>query len=561
MKKSQELIPDNNIHNKETNIPAQNTSTGYHNYRNFRKSPNIEFSTKNKNVSSLENKNTTQEFVNKPKYRSKKISQPTESETANNNREIKSKENKGQPKPFIPLFKKRSYFLAPKNNLNNMNKDKVKVYKRNSFIGKNNNENKDEKKNENNTVGKRFFRRFNRNNSNNDNNDNNENRIDEKKIEINEESGTSNSNFNVSIKNDIGYTTGRLINDSTDSLIKIEKPPNYQNEIEVIENDPIKNDNNPINNPTIEKKRSRFGRRRFNKTDDNLPQKDIIKNNDDFKIDNHINNYKRSSIATSFVPGSRFNPIKLYDSQIFSQIIEEKNESSNENTYSSKINTRKKTKDFNQMDSNDIILQENDEINKYNEESDINSNKKEEELNEDKDEINNINKDKDNINEEVNNNIDKYNNKNNINNYDNEKSYEEVINIEENDIDNKDNNNEANDNNIKIRLRKKNNNEYIIMDNIFNEVEQFNAKNILKGDLAEIYDELIKKNVDFKDEIFFINLNYFDKKVADCDNRLIMHSFKSFPKEEFFKKKYLSSQELLKKYSDKAERIKKENHF
>ena len=479
-KKPEESILDKISQNKESNIPIKNT--GYHNYRNYRKSPNTDFLTKNKNVTSFENENNTQEFVNKPKYRSTKTSQPTESETSKNYREIKT------------------------------------------------NENKDENKNENNKTGKRFFRRFNRNY------DNNENKNDEKKIEINEESATSNSNLNVSTRNEMRYTTGRLVSDSTDSLIKIEKP-SISNEIEVIENDLVKEDNTPLNSPKIEKKRSRFGRK-FNKTDDNLPQKDIIKNNEDFQLDNINNINKRSSIATSFVPGSRLNPIKLYDNQLFSQIVEENNESSNENTYNSKINTKKKTKDYNKYDANDVILQENDEIN---------NNKKE------------------NIDEEENN-LYKYNN-NNVNNYDNENNNQEEIRIEENDSDNKDNNNEENDIN-KNNMRKKNiektkliNDEYIIMDNIYNEVEKFNAKTLLKGDLAEIYDELIKKNVDFKDEIFFINLNHFDKKIADCDDRLVMHSFKNFPKEELFQKKYLSSEELLQKYSDRAERIKKENEF
>ena len=549
-KKPEESILDKISQNKELNIPIKNT--GYHNYRNYRKSANTEFLTKNKFVPSLENKNTTQEFVNKSKYRSNKTSQQRESETSKNYRAIKTNENKGQSEQVPPASKRRSYFLAPKNNII---EDKAKDYKRSSSNEKkNNNEIKDENKNENNKTGKRFFRRFNRNY------DNNENKNDEKKIEINEESATSNSNLNASTKNEMRYTTGRLVNDSTDSLIKIEKPSN-SNEIEVIENDLVKEDNIPINSPKFEKKRSRF-RRKFNKTDDNLPQKDITKNNDDFKLDNTNNLNKRSSIATSFVPGSRLNPIKLYDNQLFAQIIEENTESSNENTYNSKINTKKKTKDYNKLDQNDIILQENDEINKNNGESDININKKEELINKENDQINNINQD--NIDEKENN-FYKYNN--NVNKYDNKKNNQEEIKIEENDSENKDNNNEENDSN-KNNMRKKDiekakliDNEYIIMDNIYNEVEQFNAKTILKGDLAEIYDELIKNNVDFKDEIFFINLNHFDKKIADCDDRLVMHNFKNFPKEELFQKKYLSSEELLKKYSDRAERIKKENEF
>ena len=96
------------------------------------------------------------------------------------------------------------------------------------------------------------------------------------------------------------------------------------------------------------------------------------------------------------------------------------------------------------------------------------------------------------------------------------------------------------------------------MDNIFNEVEQFNVNTILKGDLAEIYNDLIKKNLDFKDDIFFVNLNHFEKRIGDCDDRLISHNYKEFKKEGLFKK-YLSSQQLLGKYIDRAKRIKDEN--
>ena len=98
------------------------------------------------------------------------------------------------------------------------------------------------------------------------------------------------------------------------------------------------------------------------------------------------------------------------------------------------------------------------------------------------------------------------------------------------------------------------------MDNTFNEVEKFNANKILKGDLAEIYEELIKANLDFKDDIFFVNLNHFEKRVGDCDEKIIPHSFKEFKKTELFKE-YKSSRELLQKYTNRAKRIKGENGF
>ena len=567
-KKPEESILDKNVLNTEP------TSS-------YRKSAKTELFSKNNNVITP----TTQEIVNRSKYRTTKTTQPIGSKTARNTREIKTNENNNQSQQVPPRFKTRSYIVAP---TNNNTEDKLKDYKSSLNEKKNNNENKNE--NENNNPKKRYFRRFNKDKDKDK--ENNENKNDEKKVENTEESATSNSNLNTSSKNTFRYTTGRLVNDSNEDLIKMDKKAN---EIEVTENaPPIKGNNNPINNPINEKGKRRFGTR-YNKTDDNLPQKDIISKKDEFKLENVNMKNKRSSIATSFVPGSRNNPIKLYNSDLFSEIAEvpENNESSNENN--SKISTRKKNRDNNKfissLDSNEII----DKINK-NEESDINNKNqnlsKENELNEENNGKEKIKKDniieeendlEDNYNNNIDNNVNNYenNNDNNVNNYDNNNdnnvnNYDdnkEEINNEQNNIKDKDKDydndndneeNKINNNNMlkkNIKNQKMNDNEHIIMDNIFNEVEQFNAKTILKGDLAEIYDDLIKQNVDFKDEIFFINLNHFEKKVGDCDDRLIMHSFKNFPKEGLFQKKYLSSQELIKKYYDKAERIKKENEF
>ena len=129
-------------------------------------------------------------------------------------------------------------------------------------------------------------------------------------------------------------------------------------------------------------------------------------------------------------------------------------------------------------------------------------------------------------------------------------------------IDNLEIKEKGNDNNVENKEENKNmkNREYIIMDNTFNEVERFNAKKILRGDLAEIYEELINSNIDFKDDIFFVNLNHFEKRVGDCDGKIISHSFKEFKSNELFKE-YKSSQELLQKYTNRAKRIKGQNEF
>ena len=106
---------------------------------------------------------------------------------------------------------------------------------------------------------------------------------------------------------------------------------------------------------------------------------------------------------------------------------------------------------------------------------------------------------------------------------------------------------------------KKNENE--LMDNIFNEVEKFNAKNILKGDLADIYKEIVKDNMDFKENIFFVNLNHYENMIGNCDNKTISHTYKDLKKEELLKNKYLPTKELYNKYRNKAKIIKEKNEF
>ena len=103
--------------------------------------------------------------------------------------------------------------------------------------------------------------------------------------------------------------------------------------------------------------------------------------------------------------------------------------------------------------------------------------------------------------------------------------------------------------------------EHETMDDLFNEVEKLNAKNILKGNLSEIYDEIIKDNIDFKENIFFINLNHYENLIGTCDKNIVSHTIKDYNKENLLKNKYLPIRELYNKYEKKAKVIKEKNEF
>ncbi len=84
---------------------------------------------------------------------------------------------------------------------------------------------------------------------------------------------------------------------------------------------------------------------------------------------------------------------------------------------------------------------------------------------------------------------------------------------------NKEINNNSDKSEEKIFQSKKN---YEEMDDLFNEVEKFNAKNILKGDLAEMYDDINKNNYFFKNNVFLANVDHFDKNTGILDNKPII---------------------------------------
>ena len=465
---------------KQTTYPKK---TRFSHYLESKKNQKKESQTE-KNLENPQKKNVTSsidppnKFVKTSKYTS---AYKSKQEGADNFQP--SNENINEYKQNPLAYKRRSYNRNQKQNIVEDNNNE-NMNKRSSY-GPNDNENKKEENNV-----KSFKRRFRRGNNNNN--------IDEDKKEKNDESDNTSNSFklNISNKNVASYTKGRLVNDSSDKLTKVDNPIPDKNEENEINNF---NDNNPIN---------------MLDQNDVKEIKEVTETNE--TIDNEANQ-------------SHSNTYKL------------RNKKNNKNNNDEKKEENKEK----EIEEDNIENEMEDEIIKDNIKNENDDEKKEDNIeNQNEDEIIKDNED--------------------INNID-ENKYNNIANIENNNINNYENENEKNANNNKINNKINNNkykkeNEYIIMDNTFNEVEQFNAKKILKGDLAEIYNDLIKTNLDFKDDIFFVNLNHFEKRIGDCDDKLISHNFKEFKKDELFKK-YLSPQELLGKYIDRAKRIKDENDF
>ena len=76
---------------------------------------------------------------------------------------------------------------------------------------------------------------------------------------------------------------------------------------------------------------------------------------------------------------------------------------------------------------------------------------------------------------------------------------------------------------------------------------------MLKDDLAEIFGEIVAKNIEFKDNIFFKNLIDTEKKMAIMDKEEISHMNKKIRDRQ--KLKFENMNDLMKKYSNRAKII------
>ena len=82
-------------------------------------------------------------------------------------------------------------------------------------------------------------------------------------------------------------------------------------------------------------------------------------------------------------------------------------------------------------------------------------------------------------------------------------------------------------------------------------VEKDNVNHYLRGDLAEIYNNINQKNHNFKNDVFLANINYFEKRTGILDKRPIIpynctedvsKKLNTFPK----------TNEIIEKFTEKA---------
>ena len=90
-----------------------------------------------------------------------------------------------------------------------------------------------------------------------------------------------------------------------------------------------------------------------------------------------------------------------------------------------------------------------------------------------------------------------------------------------------------------------------------NEIERFNAKKALKGEMVEMFNKILKSNFDFKEDIFFKNLIDTDFKVGDMDSvkkRPVSHTFKEIETIEILRN-HQNAEDLMNKYTKRARLI------
>ena len=302
--------------------------------------------------------------------------------------------------------------------------------------------------------------------------------------------------------------------------------------------------------------RSRRNQYRANKTDEDLPQKKEEKEKEDIKIESR----KRKTLQTAFNPYSR----KLKDMK-----FEKNPEDKNDNEKNDKADNNDDNSNNNKRGYN-YYKKKNNDNNKTNIDNDNDKNNNED-INENKNADNNNYKHNTYKNENPDNSDNKYKSYNNANSNRTDSKYRAAKTEPSDDT----------ENNFKYKsyskITKKDGNKKVVKEetieenindserknrlkNSLNEIERVCADRTLKNDLIELFNKVLENNMEFKDEIFFKNLNDTESKVGNMDKvdkERISHTYKEIETSEILSN-LENANDLMNKYTQRAKTVVEE---
>ena len=299
---------------------------------------------------------------------------------------------------------------------------------------------------------------------------------------------------------------------------------------------------------------------RANKTDEDLPLKKEEKEKEDIKIESR----KRNTLETASNPYSKKIKNTKYEQNIDDKNDKEKNEINNKDNNDDNSNNNKRGYNYYKNKNNKIEPIDNNNANIDNEKKnneDINDNNNTDNNNNEYKSYKNENENPDNSNNN------KYKSDNNDNsNNDNSKyrttktePYDDTENIKYKSyskITKKDGNKKV----VKEEKMEENINDSKRKNRLkisLNEIEKVCAERTLKNDLKELFNKILENNMEFKDDIFFRNLSYTERKVGNMDKERISHTYREIETSEILSN-LENANDLMNKYTQRAKTVVEE---
>ena len=91
-------------------------------------------------------------------------------------------------------------------------------------------------------------------------------------------------------------------------------------------------------------------------------------------------------------------------------------------------------------------------------------------------------------------------------------------------------------------------------------IENYNVSTYLKNDLLQIYDSINQEFSDFKNDIFYTNINSFEINMGEFDKKQIP-IYKKTKKADDLCRGRVTTDDMYKKYSKKAKRFEREKKY